>query len=186
MVESGENVDTSRINDLVTDPSPAKTGTGMSRIKIWSPVPVPVTPVPAIPHGFTFPCPSLPLEGDPVSVDFKGAEPASQISSAKDKVRPHQTRLRRKVTGSWMLSGNRRSSKLQKGWQQLWSLNLMRNRFRPRLIRLRGRLIGFPKSQCHTHVCVSQKLESSQLLHSQIIYIKYSNLQNLLKLTKQQ
>ena len=45
--------------DLVTDPSPAKMGTGTSRVIFFSPVPVPVTPVPAIPHGFTFPCPSL-------------------------------------------------------------------------------------------------------------------------------
>jgi len=45
--------------DLVTDPSPAKTGTGTSRVTFFSPVPVPVTPVPAIPHGSGFPCPSL-------------------------------------------------------------------------------------------------------------------------------
>ena len=49
--------------DHVTDPSPARTGTGTSRVIFFSPVPVPVTPVPAIPHGFLFPCPSLP-EGD--------------------------------------------------------------------------------------------------------------------------
>ena len=45
--------------DHVTDPSPARTGTGTSRVIFFSPVPVPVTPVPAIPHGFLFPCPSL-------------------------------------------------------------------------------------------------------------------------------
>jgi hypothetical protein len=31
------------INKPVTDPSPAQTGTGMSRVTIWSPAPAPVT-----------------------------------------------------------------------------------------------------------------------------------------------
>ena len=45
---------------LVTYPSPAHTGTGMSRVTVWSPTPVPVCqPVPANPHGFSNPCPSL-------------------------------------------------------------------------------------------------------------------------------
>ena len=59
MVEGVENVALTVWTDLVTDPSPAKTGTGMLRVIFSSPVPIPVTPVPAIPHGFTFPCPSL-------------------------------------------------------------------------------------------------------------------------------
>ena len=43
----------------VTYPSPAKMGTGTSRVNFSSPIPIPVTPVPAIPHGFGFLCPSL-------------------------------------------------------------------------------------------------------------------------------
>ena len=43
----------------VTYPSPAKTGTGTSQVIFSSSVPVSVTPVPAIPHGFGFLCPSL-------------------------------------------------------------------------------------------------------------------------------
>ena len=45
--------------NLVTDPSPAKTGTGMLRVIFFSPVPVPWYPVPVTRHGVTYLCPSL-------------------------------------------------------------------------------------------------------------------------------
>ena len=45
--------------DLVTDPSPAKTGTGTLRVIFFSPVPVPWYPVPVTRHGVTYLCPSL-------------------------------------------------------------------------------------------------------------------------------
>jgi len=45
--------------DLVTDPSPAKTGTGMLQVIFFSPVPIPWYPVPVTHHGVTYPCPSL-------------------------------------------------------------------------------------------------------------------------------
>jgi len=41
--------------DLVTDPSPAKTGTGTLRVIFFSPVPVPWYPVPVTRHRVTYP-----------------------------------------------------------------------------------------------------------------------------------
>jgi len=43
----------------VTDPSPAQTGTGTSRRKIFAPVPVPQDPIPVTHHRVPYPCPSL-------------------------------------------------------------------------------------------------------------------------------
>jgi len=45
--------------NLVTDPSPTKTGTGMLRVIFFSPVPVPWYPIPVTHHGVTYLCPSL-------------------------------------------------------------------------------------------------------------------------------
>jgi len=58
MVE-GDGLLTMRMScilNLVTDPLPTKTGMGTSRVTFFSPV---MTPVPVIPLGFEFLCPSL-------------------------------------------------------------------------------------------------------------------------------
>jgi len=50
-VEGGQGGRSTVWTDLVTDPSPAKTGTGTLRVIFFSPVPVPWYPVPVTRHG---------------------------------------------------------------------------------------------------------------------------------------
>jgi len=53
------SVVTMRWHDPVTHPSPAQTGTGKVTGKKFTPIPVPMAPVPVYPCGNLFPCPSL-------------------------------------------------------------------------------------------------------------------------------